>query len=88
MKKVLLFLVLLTSPALAQQNTDTAFLQKAIVSLQNQRNNALDALTVAEARVANTADDLNKANTKIKELEDKIKGFEEKKDPPKDTEEK
>lgn len=74
LKKVLIALMLTTSFAMAQQpqqQPDPAFMQRAIQSLQAQRNAALDAQTVAEARVAGLTEDLNKANLQIKGLQDK-----------------
>lgn len=70
-KIVLISFILAATPAFAQQ-PDAAFLQRAIGTLQTQRNAALDAQAIAEARSAGLADDLNKANAKIKELEDKL----------------
>lgn len=71
-KKVLLILVLSTSSAFAQQ-PDPAFMQRAIAALQAQRNAALDAQAVSEAKVAGLTEDLNKANLRIKGFEDKDK---------------
>jgi len=71
-KIVLASFILVATPAFAQQPQDTAFLQRAISSLQTQRNNALDAQAAAEAKIAGLIDDLTKANFKIKELEDKL----------------
>jgi hypothetical protein len=72
LKKVLLVSALMISPALAQQ-ADPAFMQRAIAALQAQRNQALDAAAVSDAKVAGLTEDLTKANSKIKELEDKLK---------------
>lgn len=66
--------LLVSMPAYAQtppQQPDPAFMQRAIVALQTQRNNALDAQLVAEARLQGVTDELAKANAKLKELEDK-----------------
>lgn len=72
MKRLALVFVLLASPAVAQQQQpDPAFLQRAITVLQAQRNAALDQAAGAEARVAQIADDLAKAQARIKELEPK-----------------
>lgn len=60
----------ISSSALAQQG-DPAFLQRAVQALQAQRNVALDAQAVAEAKVAGLTEDLNKANLRIKGFEDK-----------------
>jgi TolA-binding protein len=71
-------LLVLTTPALAQGAPDPAFMQRAIAALQNQRNAALDAQTVAEAKLQGLTEDLNKANARIKELEDAKKAPEKK----------
>jgi TolA-binding protein len=73
---LLVLLFWTTSFALAQQ-ADPVFMQRAISALQTQRNSALDAQVVAEAKVTGLTEDLNKANAKIKELEEQLK--------PKDT---
>ena len=59
----------LAAPAFAQQQPDPAFLQRALGSMQAQRNQAMDALAVSEAKSAGLADDLAKAQARIKELE-------------------
>lgn len=64
-------LVLFASPALAEQKPDPEFLQKALTVMQAQRNNAMDADAVAEAKLATTTDELAKAQARIKELEAK-----------------
>lgn len=69
-KKVLLILVLSTSVVYAQ-TADPIFLQHAIATLQAQRNAAMDAQTIAEAKLAGLTDELTKANARIKELETK-----------------
>ena len=71
-RTVLVLLFLSTSFALAQQ-ADPIFMQRAITALQTQRNSALDAQVVAEAKVTGLTEDLNKANAKIKELEEQLK---------------
>lgn len=76
MKRYLLAAVLMLSalPVAAQQPpvaADTAFMQKAIGALQAQRNEALDRLTGAEARLAIVADDLAKANAEVARLKSK-----------------
>ena len=74
-KKALLVLMLSTSAAFAQAPAsnvpDPAFMQRAITALQTQRNSALDAQALSEAKLAGVIEDLNKANTRIKELEAK-----------------
>ena len=47
-------------------------MQRAITSLQTQRNAALDAQVVAEARASGLTEELNQAKLKIKGLEDKL----------------
>lgn len=67
---VFVLLLASASPALAQQQPpDPALLQRVLGSMQTQRNQAQDAAAVAEARAIGLADDLNKANARIKELE-------------------
>lgn len=63
-------LILLASPVFAQQ-PDPIFLQKAITAVQTQRNLAMDAAAVAEAKLAQATEELTKANARIKELEPK-----------------
>jgi hypothetical protein len=69
-KYAVLFFLLIV-PAYAQQ-PDVAFMQRAIVSLQTQRNNALDAAAASDAKLAGLTEDLTKAQAHIKELEAKI----------------
>lgn len=72
MKRLIVAALLLSSPALAQQQPpDPAFLQRALAAMQTQRNQAMDSAAVLEARLATTADDLAKANARIKEMEAK-----------------
>ena len=86
-RSVLIVLSLLAStPVWAQQANVTqeqanspAFLQRVIGSMQGQRNVSNDAVAVLEAKVVGLTDDLNKANAKIKELEDKSKSEPDKK---------
>lgn len=68
--RAFVLLVALTLPANAQQ-PDPVFLQRAIAAVQAQRNVAMDAAAVAEAKVAALTDDLAKAKARIKELEPK-----------------
>lgn len=76
-KKVLIILVLgFAVPAYAQQ-ADPDFMQRAIVALQQQRNEALDKVAASEAKLSKSQEDLNKANLQIKGLQDK---YESKKD--------
>jgi len=73
MKRLVCAILLLATPAFAQQQPDPAFLQRALASMQSQRNQAMDALAVSEAKSAGLADDLAKAQIRIKELDDKTK---------------
>jgi hypothetical protein len=66
--RYIFILLLITAPALGQQ-LDPAFMQKAINALQTQRNEALDSAATAQARAAILADELTKAQDRIKELE-------------------
>ena len=77
MKKLLIVSTLLIpATAYAQQpftqQPDPTFLQHAVTALQSQRNAALDAQAVAEAKVAGLMDELAKANKQVKELNDKL----------------
>lgn len=65
-------LSLLAAPALAQQQPpDPATLQRALGALQTQRNQAFDLAASWEARAGGLADELTKANARLKELEPK-----------------
>lgn len=67
-KAILLSLALISTPALAQQ-TDPAFLNRAIAVLQAQRNAAMDSVAAEKARADGLAEDLTKAQARIRELE-------------------
>ena len=67
-------LLLFAAPALAQQATDAATLQRLLVAIEAQRNQALTQGAYAEARVAALTEDLVKAQARIKELEPKPQG--------------
>jgi hypothetical protein len=67
---VLIAALLLPSAALAQQ-ADPAFLQRAVGVLQTQRNDAFNAAAAQQVRADGLADDLAKAQARIKELEQK-----------------
>ena len=72
MKKIIVIAGLLASTsAFAQQQPDPAVMQRALNVLQAQRNQAMDSAAIAEARAVGLADDLAKAQAKIKELEPK-----------------
>ncbi len=55
-----------------QQQPDPIVMQRAMNVLQAQRNQALDQGAAAEVRSAGLADELSKAQAKIKELEEKV----------------
>lgn len=59
--------------ALAQQAQppDPAFLQRALTAMQGQRNQAMDALAISEAKTAGVAEELAKTTARVKELEAK-----------------
>lgn len=71
--RALVFAVLAFTPvpASAQQELDQATLGKAIIALQIQRNSALDAQALAEARAALLTEEVAKLKAKIAELEKK-----------------
>lgn len=64
-------LLLVASPALAQQQPDAATLQRLLAACEAQRNQALAWHMHSEAARAGLADDLAKANARLKELEPK-----------------
>jgi hypothetical protein len=63
--------VLVSTAAFAQQQNDPAFLARAISAMQSQRNVALDSAVMERARADGIADELAKAQARIKELEPK-----------------
>jgi hypothetical protein len=69
--RVLFFLLATSWAALAQQQqpSDPVTLQRILASTQAQRNQFLDALTAASARIDALTDDLGRAQVRIKELE-------------------
>lgn len=73
MKNIIIIaaVLLLSSPALAQQQPDIDTLQRAVKALYQQRNAAADAQLDAEVRASGLAADLAKALAKIKETEAK-----------------
>jgi len=74
--------IVLVSNTVQAQTNPTEFLSKAIVALQAQRNNAMDAQASSDAKLSQALDQLKSANDKIKELEDKIKEMEAQKEKP------
>jgi hypothetical protein len=71
MKRIVIILaILIPSSAIAQrqQIPDTAFLQCALSAMHAQRNRALDAQAVYEAKLAGSMDEPRQAG-EIKELE-------------------
>ena len=70
--RTILIAVLLLAPlaATAQQGeSDSAFLAKALTSIQHQRNQALDMLAGAEAREAILKAEVAKLKARVDELE-------------------
>lgn len=81
---VMIALILSTASAMAQTaQPDIDYLNKAIVALQAQRNQAFDAHAVSEAKLAQSQEQLKQAQLKIKELEDKLKEKDAPKEGPK-----
>lgn len=70
MKRLAILGLLFATPVFAQQ-PDPAFMQRAIPILQTQRNAALDQAVAEKARADGLADDVAKAQARIKELESK-----------------
>lgn len=69
---VILALILTPAVPVVAQTSDPAFLQRAIAAVQTQRNLAMDAAAVAEAKVATITEELNKERARVKELEAKV----------------
>lgn len=67
---VVVFFALLVSAA--AQQVDPVFLQRAIAAVQTQRNLAMDAAAVAEAKTALVTEERDKAQARVKELEAKV----------------
>lgn len=63
---------LMMSPALAQQQVSPEMMQRLLGAVENQRNQALAASAVAEAKGQALAEDLAKAQARIQELEKKL----------------
>lgn len=66
--KASLLVLLVVSPALAQQQPDPAFLQKAIIAMQAQRNAAQDSAAAESARAAMLADEVARLNAELDKL--------------------
>jgi hypothetical protein len=71
MKRLLIALSLFATPAFGQQAPDPAALQRALVAIQSQRNQAFDLAASWQAQAASLSEDLAKAQARIKELEPK-----------------
>ena len=69
MRGIFIALALISTPALAEQQPDPAVLQRAIAVLQRQRNQAQDVAASAEIKALTLADELAKAQAKIKRVE-------------------
>lgn len=69
--RIILVGLLAATPAIAQQQQqpDLAFLQRAIAALQVQRNQALDNEVAWRAQHDGVAEQLAKAQARIRELE-------------------
>lgn len=70
MKRLIIALLLIASPALAQtqQQPNPATMQKAINILQGQRNSAMDQLASAQLQVSNLTDENTDLKAQIEEL--------------------
>lgn len=64
-------LVLVSTAAKAEQQDKSELLQRALSVIQSQRNQAMDVAAQAEVRAASLAEELVKAQARIKELEQK-----------------
>jgi predicted nucleic acid-binding Zn-ribbon protein len=62
-------LLVIASPAFAQQPPDITTLQRVVVALQQQRNQAMDALASAEVQRVLLAEEIEKLKAKLRELE-------------------
>lgn len=70
MTRALLFILLLiaTTPTVAQQQPDLATLQRAIAVLQQQRNQAMDAVANLEVQRALLAEEVERLKVEIEKL--------------------
>lgn len=75
---IALGLSLLAAPAFAQQQVDPAMLQRALSAIQIQRNQAFDLAASWEARANGLAEELAKAQARIKDLDPKPETKEQK----------
>lgn len=71
MRYLVPFLLISTAAAAQQQPPDPAFMARAAGALQQQRNQALDLVASLQARAEGLAEELAKANARIKEFEAK-----------------
>jgi septal ring factor EnvC (AmiA/AmiB activator) len=71
MFRLISILLLVATPALAQQPADPVFMQNAIAALAQQRNRAMDEAAGLSAQLA-------KANTEIAELKKQIEELKKK----------
>lgn len=65
MKKIAFAIVLLASPAIAQQQPDPETLQRVLAAMREQRNAALDAVAMSEARAAKLEAELEKLKAEL-----------------------
>ena len=66
---LLLAVLLLASPAWAQQAPDASFMTKIVAVLQQQRNAATDREAQAQAQAAALADEIATLKARVAELE-------------------
>lgn len=69
MKRLALAVLLLASPAAAQQQTEQEFFQHVVAALQRQRNIALDEQARLLGQAALQATEIAKLKARIEELE-------------------
>jgi len=66
MWRLIIVFVLISTPAFAQQQPDPAFLQQALIAMQQQRNAALDGQAQSQAMAAV---EIAKLKARIAEME-------------------
>jgi len=66
--RTIIAVLFLTVPTAAQQQVDS---QRVLVALQQQRNEALDRAALAEARLAQANDDVQKLKAEIEKMKQK-----------------